>query len=165
MTASTLLAFEILRMMAAPSTPALRARAAVAAVVIQHAAETEGVDARRLAAVAMKESSFRPWVVGKRGEVGMMQILPGRRSRRACAGLDLSRPLDNARCGARLLREAAARCGDSPLAYLPAYNGPRCGDPDGLPVYAVRVLTIEARGRGGRWRIHRSRSDTHEGGG
>jgi hypothetical protein len=145
-TASVLLAFEILRMMGA-STPALRARAAVAAVVIQRAAEVEGFPARRMAAVAMKESSFRADVRGRAGEVGMFQIKPGRRSRRVCSGLDLARPLDNARCGARMLRESVARCGADPFLYLPAFNGPRCGKAGDPSSYADRVLRFERRGR------------------
>jgi len=133
----------LLRMFHVTETPALRARAATAAVLIVHAAERERVDPMLLAAVVVKESSARPDVRGRAGEIGMGQILPGRVSRRICAGLDLWHPPDNVRCAARYLRTARETCGGRPRDFLIWHNTGRCSGPSR---YADRVLRIARRG-------------------
>ena len=138
---SLVLAFEILRLMNAPITPRLRERAAVAAVAIAHAAAEEKVDTLLLAAVAMKESSYRQEIVGKAGEIGMFQIKPGRKARTLCDGLNLYSADDNARCGARYLAVALDGCGWA--TGLRRYNGSwqTCAP----SLYAERVLRIMRR--------------------
>ena len=134
---------------AAPETPNLRARAATAAVAISHAVAIEGgISEHRTAAVSMKESSFRQDAVGRRGEIGLMGILPGKLARKLCGGLDLFDAVDNVRCGIRFLKFAEARCGSDPFDYLPAYNSGVCGRPREVSRYADRVLRIEARSWG-----------------
>jgi hypothetical protein len=91
-----------------------------------------------LAAVLMKESTFREGIIGKAGEVGMAQIKPDGRGAKACSDLDLHRPHQNLLCSIRLLRFGIERCGDieSGLAY---YNGTPTCEPTG---YSQRVLDI-----------------------
>lgn len=83
-----------------------------------------------LAALAFKESSWRADVVGRRGEVGLVQIMPGP----AMAGETRERAADpdrNLALGLAWLRRLAFSCRlagrGSDEAALSAYAGLRCG--------------------------------------
>jgi soluble lytic murein transglycosylase-like protein len=108
------------------------------AVLLAVARETE-IDFRLLLAIAEKESGFRPDAVGKSGEIGLLQIMPGTAElviKRF--GLDyappttdkkgayvtlgtLADPKFNLRVGAAYLRWQIKRYGFGPAA-LRAYN-------------------------------------------
>jgi len=100
------------------------------------AAETHGVDANLLLAVAEMESGLRPEAVSPRGALGVMQLMPS-----TAAGVGVADALnveENIDGGARYLREQMDRFGGDLSLALAAYNaGPaavsRYG---GVPPYA-----------------------------
>lgn len=124
-----------------PQSNALRHRAEVAAPLVQHACHATGVDPVVLAAVVMKESSFRSDVRGAAGEIGYGQIKPGRFAEKMCPGLDLHHPGQNMLCTARYLARAQRVCGGPPANYLRLYNGQMCGPSE----YADHVLRLMRR--------------------
>ena len=85
------------------------------------------IDPYLVVAIIFKESSFRPKVEGKRGEVGLMQIMP--QNLEAFRVHDPFDPWQNIMGGARYLKALILRFnGQVPLA-LAAYNaGPRAVD-------------------------------------
>jgi soluble lytic murein transglycosylase-like protein len=91
-----------------------------------------GVPANIALAVAQRESGFQDWVVGKKGELGVMQLMPA-----TAIGLKVNAadPEQNIEGGVRLLHDNYARFGDWSYA-LAAYNcGPTCASkgPDAWP--------------------------------
>lgn len=101
-----------------------------------------------LLALAFKESSLRSDAVGRRGEIGLVQLMPGA----ALAGetrADAADPERNLSLGLSWLRRAALLCrmaghgGDE--AALSVYAGLRCGPSRG----AKLVLRWESELRGG----------------
>lgn len=131
----------ILRLMGSPDTRESHHRAEAAAPLVLHAVKVTDIDPIILAAVLMKEASFRRNVSGNDGEIGMGQIKPGRLARKLCRGLDLRRPVYNVLCSARYLEHAKRTCGPSPRTFLGHYNSGRCGP----SVYGDRVLEIIRR--------------------
>ncbi len=79
---------------------------------------------------------------GAAGEVGWHQIKPDGRALALCTDLDVFRPVDNVRCGIRLLDEARRRCGGAPENWLSGYRG-GCGPSD----YSRRILALVAKAR------------------
>lgn len=106
------------------------------------AAEESKRDPALLSAVAGRESAWR-WtrggkiLTGKAGEIGFMQIHPKGRALAACTDLDIYKPVENIRCGLRLLALAEHDCGGAPANWLGGYQGQKhCGPSD----YSARVL-------------------------
>lgn len=101
-----------------------------------------------LLALAFKESSLRANARGRRGEIGLVQLMPGAatagETREAAADPDV-----NLRLGLTWLRRCAALCRmagrDSVEAALSAYAGMRCGPSRG----AALVLRWETALRAG----------------
>lgn len=87
--------------------------------LIQQAAQSNGVDAALVAAVARAESGFNPAAGSPAGAQGLMQLMPG-----TARGLGVTDPFDAAQSangGAKYLRAQLDRFGDPTLA-LAAYN-------------------------------------------
>lgn len=98
------------------------------------AAETYGVDARLLAAIARQESGFDAGAVSPAGAQGLMQLMPG-----TAQGLGVTDSFDPGQAvdgAARLIDDLLERFGSTPLA-LAAYNaGPGAVlRYDGVPPY------------------------------
>jgi hypothetical protein len=74
------------------------------------ATETYGTPLSLTMAMMFKESSGRPGVIGKRGEVGLMQVHP-LTSARFCKRIDMSDPRGQVICGHKVLRYGYDRCG------------------------------------------------------
>lgn len=87
-----------------------------------------------LLALAARESSFRPWVVGRHHDVGLCQVRAQIHGRTEAELID---PEMNVATAARVLRECIRR-GGSVRAGLEAYNGGGKG-------YAARVLRERRR--------------------
>lgn len=90
--------------------------AIIKAIIIAEALR-QGFDPNIALAVAKTESSFRPAVVGKVGELGLYQIRPEFSNLTRTELLD---PAKNAREGIRQLKYWKTRCGDR---YLACFNG------------------------------------------
>lgn len=91
-----------------------------------------GVPPEIALAVAQRESGFQSWVVGGKGELGVMQILP---ATAAALGVNAADPETNIKAGVGLLRDNYNRFQDWSYA-LAAYNcGPTCAakGPDHWP--------------------------------
>lgn len=90
--------------------------AIIKAIIIAEALR-QGFDPNIALAVAKTESSFRPAVVGRAGEVGLYQIRPEFSS---ISRIELFDPAKNAREGIKQLKYWQIRCGNR---YLACYNG------------------------------------------
>jgi len=85
------------------------------------------VDPFLVVAIIFRESSFRPKVKGKRGEVGLMQILPRGTLTRSITKDDLTNVRANIRVGVGHLQYWRETCGDDDLdLWLSAYNAGKC---------------------------------------
>jgi soluble lytic murein transglycosylase-like protein len=128
----------IIAMMLTASPRAPIARVRVLAPIILTEATRIGVPADLAIMVAAHESAYRQDVVGKRGELGVMQVAPSGRAIEYCraerGGLRNLRL--NVRCGMRLLKRALDVCEGVELHALTQYNGGRCRPSP----YARRVL-------------------------
>lgn len=108
-----------------------------------------GIDPWLMAAMAFKESGFNPFALGSLGELGILQINPGRRDakqvrfirdewyRRRCRkepGACQREVVDHA---AQLLKRSLNRCESDVKDALGLYNTGRCGGNDR---YAKRIL-------------------------
>lgn len=124
-------------------------RAESAAVVIEEAAEIEGVDKFLLGAIGFRESGLDSRARGRHHEKGRFQINPKGMGKILCRDLNVNKDLDNAICGARILKFAQSRCGTTPQTkhprfWLGTYNGKKkCGPGH----YSKRVLGTLARAR------------------
>lgn len=103
--------------------------------VLNNAALAEGLEGSFLRSVAKAESGFAPQAVSPKGAVGLMQLMP---ATAASLGVDAARIEENARGGAKYLRELLLRYHNNSALALAAYNaGPgavaRYG---GVPPYA-----------------------------
>lgn len=124
--------------------------------IMRDAAAEAGVDPALVAAVAAVESGFDPRAVSPKGAVGLMQLMPGTAASHGVT--DPFDPAQNARGGARYLRELLdAYNGDVKLA-LAAYNaGPGAVERyGGVPpyketqAYVQAVLEVYRKGSGKR---------------
>jgi soluble lytic murein transglycosylase-like protein len=123
----------ILSLMPLWTSDAEQARAAAyAAIVVEEAQAVQPeIDPFLVVAIIYRESSFRPAVAGKRGEVGLMQIFPrGALMRTINKGVtkeDLGDARTNVRVGVSHLKFWQNKCGaDDPAVWLSAYNSGRC---------------------------------------
>ncbi|KAG8756316.1 hypothetical protein FRC14_003178 [Serendipita sp. 396] len=81
-----------------------------------------GIPSTLLAAIAMQESSCQPWVTGRAGEVGMMQVT-GEKCPNGYAGPECYEPYTNVYIGARYLKGEIDRAGGNLLLAMGFYNG------------------------------------------
>jgi len=103
--------------------------------ILDEAAYLQGLDEDFVRSVAKVESGFRQEAISRKGAIGLMQLMP---ATAAQLGVRADQPLDNAKGGAKYLRELLIRYrGNSALA-LAAYNaGPEAvARYGGIPPYA-----------------------------
>jgi hypothetical protein len=125
------------------------ARLSTFAQYLVDAGTRRGIDPWLMAAMAFKESGFNPFALGSLGELGILQINPGRRDaktvrfirdewyRRRCRkepGACQREVVDHA---AEVLSRTLERCARDVKDALGAYNTGRCGGNDR---YAKRIL-------------------------
>lgn len=131
----------ILSLMPLWNTDAERARAAeYAAIVVEEAGAVQPeIDPMLLVAIIYRESSFRSEVRGKRGEVGLMQILPLGTLTRSMTRDDLTNVRTNIRVGVGHLVYWQNECGPgNTLEWVSAYNSGKCR----ANAYGKRVLRL-----------------------
>jgi soluble lytic murein transglycosylase-like protein len=123
----------ILSMMPLWSSDAEQTRAAsYAAIIVEEAQAVQPeIDPFLVVAIIYRESSFRPNVSGKRGEVGLMQIFPyGALMRTINKGVtrdDLKDARTNVHVGVSHLLFWQNECGADDMAvWLSAYNSGKC---------------------------------------
>jgi hypothetical protein len=124
-------------------------RLAEFAQYVVDAGQTYGIDPYLIAAMGVRESGLNPFAKGAAGELGILQINPGRRDarevrfirdawyRKRCSrepGACQREVVDHA---AMVLSRSLELCGGSIPAALGAYNTGHC---NGSKVYAKRVL-------------------------
>jgi soluble lytic murein transglycosylase-like protein len=117
--------------------------------VIASAEKHFPVDPPLLLAIVGVESSWRPWAVGGKGEVGLCQVRP---DIHGASATELAEPEVNVRIAAKLLRHCFKRSGGDIAGAVARYNGRG----DAANDYAARVLNeraklmeVEEAGRGG----------------
>lgn len=131
----------ILSLMPLWNTDAERARAEeYAAIVIEESGAVQPeIDPLLVVAIIYRESSFRSDVRGKRGEVGLMQLLPLGTLTRSMTRDDLTNARTNIRVGVGHLVYWQNECGPSnTLEWVSAYNSGRCR----ANAYGRRVLRL-----------------------
>lgn len=109
--------------------------------VVRDAAGREGVESHILAGLAEDESSWRPRVAGKNGELGLLQL---KRDVAAWCGIkDRRDAAQSATCGARYLRTQFETFGTWTLAVV-AYKAGPATIPESIPAtswaFAQRAL-------------------------
>lgn len=96
------------------------------------------IDPALLLAIVGVESSWRPWAVGRLGEVGLCQVMP---DLHGASATELSRPEVNLRVAAKVLRLSLKRSGGDVPTAIARYNGRGQAAQD----YARRVLEERER--------------------
>lgn len=119
------------------------------ATYLVEAGSQYGVDPWLMAAMAFKESGFNPFALGSLGELGILQINPGRRDaqnvrfvrdeyyRRRCRKEPGACQREVIQHAAQLLGRAVEKCGRDMKEALGMYNTGRCG---GNKTYAKGIL-------------------------
>lgn len=91
------------------------------------------VDPALLLAIVGVESSWRPWTVGAKGEVGLCQVRP---DIHGATATELADPSINVRIAAKILRRCLKRSGGDIVGGVARYNGRG----EAAERYAARVL-------------------------
>ncbi len=105
----------------------LRAEKYATIIVEESLAVQPEVDPFVVTAIIFRESSFRAKVKGKRGEVGLMQIMPRGTLTRSITKADLKDARPNIRVGVGHLHYWQEECGaDDMELWLSAYNSGKC---------------------------------------
>ena len=99
-----------------------------ATIIVEEALAVQPeVDPFVVTAIIFRESSFRAKVEGKRGEVGLMQIMPRGTLTRSITKADLTDARPNIRVGVGHLQYWQEECGpDDMEVWLSAYNSGKC---------------------------------------
>lgn len=119
-----------------------RAREYAAIIVEETQSSDPRIDPFLVVAIVFKESSFRAKVKGKRGEVGLMQILPRGSYTQSIAKDSIADARENIRIGVAHLRYWLKECGtDDTAVWLSAYNSGKCG----ITGYSKRVLSLHRK--------------------
>lgn len=132
------------------ATPADRVREALLATVIAEEGQRNDVDPLLIAAVIFRESSFNMKAIGKKGERGLMQLLPHGSALADYPHLApsaLESPRLNIALGTRHMARVRAVCGasaGSPLLWLSVYNGTQKCRPTR---YSRAVIAAAAKAR------------------
>lgn len=87
--------------------------------ILNQAADNQGLDEIFLRSVAKVESGLRQEAISRKGAVGLMQLMP---RTAAELGVNAGQPVDNARGGAKYLRELLIRYHGNSVLALAAYN-------------------------------------------
>jgi soluble lytic murein transglycosylase-like protein len=95
-------------------------------------------DPALLLAIVGVESSWRPWTVGGKGEVGLCQVRP---DIHGASATELADPAINVRTAAKLLRHCLKRAGGDMAGAVARYNGRG----DAAEEYSKRVLAERGR--------------------
>ena len=96
-------------------------------IVEETQAVSPEVDPFVVVAIIFRESSFRAKIKGKRGEVGLMQIMPRGTLTRSITKEDLTDARENIRVGVGHLKYWQEECGsDDMVLWLSAYNTGKC---------------------------------------
>lgn len=103
--------------------------------ILNEAAYLQGLDEDFVRSVAKVESGLRQEAVSRKGAIGLMQLMPGTAAE---LGVRPDQPLDNAKGGAKYLRELLIRYHGNSVLALAAYNaGPEAvARYGGVPPYA-----------------------------
>lgn len=117
-----------------------RAETYASIIVEESEAVQPKMDPFIVVAVAFKESSFREKIKGKRGEVGLMQVLPrGALTRTITKQPQLMDVRSNIRVGIGHLNYWQKKCGENNVdVWISAYNLGRCTKTD----YAKRIWRV-----------------------
>jgi soluble lytic murein transglycosylase-like protein len=91
------------------------------------------LDPALLLAIVGVESSWRPWTVGAKGEVGLCQVRP---DIHGATATELADPAINVRIAAKVLRHCLKRAGGDIAGGVARYNGRG----EAAEKYAARVL-------------------------
>lgn len=110
-----------------------------------------GIDPAIIFGVMRVESTFKVNVISYAGAVGLMQVMPASAAGLGCG--DLLDPLENARCGAKILSRFMKRFDDRVILGLSAYNAGfgmprRAQKKSGIPAnfsYPENVLRVRAK--------------------
>jgi len=104
-----------------------RAESYATIIVEESLAVRPEMDPFVIVSVIFRESSFRAKIKGKRGEVGLMQIMPRGTLTRSIATEDLTDVRSNIRVGIGHLQYWQEECGaDDMELWLSAYNAGKC---------------------------------------
>ena len=123
-----------------------RAKEYATIIVEESQAVQPPLDPFLVTAIIFKESSFRAKVKGKKGEVGLMQVMPHGALTRAITTEDMSGVRSNIRVGIGHLHYWQTRCGiDNVDRWVSAYNLGRCKRTD----YAKRIRRLYCKIRPG----------------
>lgn len=95
-------------------------------------------DPALLLAIVGVESSWRPWTVGGKGEVGLCQVRP---DLHGASATELADPAINVRTAAKVLRHCLKRAGGDVAGAVARYNGKG----DAADEYSERVLAERGR--------------------
>jgi hypothetical protein len=85
------------------------------------ASEKYGIDPILVTIIIRDESGFDEKAVGRKGEIGLMQIMP-----QFVDGFDLSRPAEQIEAGCEQLRAAVGLCGPKLSRQLAYYGSGNC---------------------------------------
>ncbi|MCU0664325.1 MAG: transglycosylase SLT domain-containing protein [Myxococcota bacterium] len=119
-----------------------RAREYATIIIEESQAASPPVDPFLVASIIFRESSFRQQARGKRGEIGLMQVMPRGVVTRAVSTEKITSVRTNIRVGIGHLNYWQQQCGveNVPL-WLSAYNAGRCE----LTKYHSRVMRVYCR--------------------
>lgn len=143
---------DVLRIEPISEPPVVKQTTPVAAVtaspqeLLDNAANDQGIDEDFIRSVAKVESGFRQTAISPKGAIGLMQLMP---ETAAELGVHANQAQENARGGAKYLRQLLLRYHGNSVLALAAYNaGPeavaRFG---GVPPYpeTVRYVSLVLR--------------------
>ena len=123
-----------------------KAKKYAAIIVEESQAVQPPIDPFLVAAIIFKESSFRANVKGKKGEVGLMQVMPRGALTRAITSERMTDVRSNIRVGIGHLHYWQERCGiDDMDLWISAYNLGRCK----RTKYAKRIKRLYCKIRPG----------------
>lgn len=91
--------------------------------LVYKTAEKYGIDPGFAISIAFNESSFDPKKIGKRGEIGMMQVLPSTAEELGFSKEDLADVSKNIEAGIKYLVQAKQYTGNQPVLMAAFYNG------------------------------------------
>ncbi len=121
---------------------ATRAEQYATIIVEESQAVQPPIDPFLVAAIAFKESSFRAKIKGKKGEVGLMQIMPRGAVTRTITKERMTDVRSNVRVGIGHLKYWQKECGPDKMdVWLSAYNRGKCK----RTKYAKRVRRVYCR--------------------
>jgi soluble lytic murein transglycosylase-like protein len=96
-------------------------------IVEETQAAAKPIDPYLVTVIIFKESSFRARVKGPRGEVGLMQVMPGSPMTPFFTKKNLTDPRTNIKAGIAHLQYWREKCGSDDISvWVSAYNAGRC---------------------------------------